>query len=139
MIVKLVSNKSWCCEAGKNQTQWQIPITLTWQMIGGIEDKVQGQTLSDWRYDTNSKSKGNKVDRVIESGNRLGKRIIERLETEIRGTGDICQDMGWRPIQRWDNGTRARTRAGNYRDILVIHSGQCSVWTRSRDRDQICR
>ena len=46
--------------------------------------------MSDWRSDT--KSKGNELDRVIKIGDRLGKIIVQSLEartdfkTENRGT-----------------------------------------------------
>ena len=64
--------------------------------------------MSDWRSDT--KSKGNELDRVIKIGDRLGKIIVQSLEartdfkTENRGTSwDIRREMRARPRQRWVN------------------------------------
>ena len=53
--------------------------------------------MSDWRSDT--KSKGNELDRVIKIGDRLGKIIVQSLEartdfkTENRGTSWVMGYM----------------------------------------------
>ena len=53
--------------------------------------------VSDWRSDT--KSKGNELDRVIKIGDRLGKIIVQSLEartgfkTENRGTSWVMGYM----------------------------------------------
>ena len=66
--------------------------------------------MSDWRSDT--KSKGNELDRVIKIGDRLGKIIVQSLEartdfkTENRGTSWVMgymREMRARPRQRWVN------------------------------------
>ena len=44
VLGRLVNNEIWAggCEAGRNQTQWEILVTLTWQIIDGIKRIRQG-------------------------------------------------------------------------------------------------